>query len=182
MPEKLRCFISLDLPKDAVLKLKEVEDEIWKQDMFIGKITEEEHIHLTLKFLGSISKDKVETVRRRLKNISFDKFEASIDEIGVFSEEFVRIIWVALNGEEVMRLQSMIDNCLEDQFPKEERFMSHITLARVKNVKAKVELLKYISKFSLKEIKANIESFSLMTSELRPEGPKYSLIERYELN
>jgi len=182
MSEKLRCFIALDLPDGAVSELKKVQQEIWKQDLFTGKLTEEENLHLTLKFLGSIDKNKVENIKERLKHISVNSFEAKINEIGIFSPEFVRIIWVTLNGNEAFELQSLIDNALVDFFPKEERFMSHITIARVKNVKDKEKLIDYIDNFKIKEIKAKINSFSLITSELKPKGPIFTVIEKYKLN
>ena len=181
MPDKLRCFIALDLPENVVSELKKIQQEIWKQDVIIGKLTEEENIHLTLKFLGSISSGILEQVRRKLKSIKFNSFEASIKEVGVFSPEFVRIIWAKMGGKEVFELQSLIDNALSDLFPKEERFMSHITISRVKNIKDKGKLIAFINRYKMEEIKGKITSFSLITSELRPEGPKFTVIEKYNL-
>ena len=181
MPDKLRCFIALDLPENVVSELKKIQQDIWKQDVIIGKLTEEENIHLTLKFLGSISSGTLEQVRRKLKHIQFKEFEASIKEIGIFSPEFVRIIWAKMGGKEVFELQSLIDNALAGLFPKEERFMSHITISRVKSIKDKGKLIEFINRYKLKEIKGKITSFSLVTSELRPEGPIFTVIEKYRL-
>ncbi len=180
MPEKQRCFIALDLPKEIISELKDVQDELRKQNLFTGKFTEEEHIHLTLKFLGSIPKDTAVKIKDRLKGIKLNSFEAVIDELGIFSEEFIRIIWAKLNGTEVFDLQKQIDDKLVDFFPKEERFMSHITIARVKNIKDRQPLYDSLKKIKI-NIKGRIASFSLIRSALMPSGPIYEVIQKYEL-
>ena len=86
-----------------------------------------------------------------------------------------------MGGKEVFELQSLVDNVLTDLFPKEERFMSHITISRVKNIKDKEKLIAFINRYKMEEIKGKITSFSLITSELRPEGPKFTVIEKYRL-
>ena len=50
---KIRCFIALDLPIEIKEELKNVQEELKKQDLFKGKFTEPQHLHLTLKFFGS---------------------------------------------------------------------------------------------------------------------------------
>jgi len=180
MTEKQRCFIALDLPKEMISELKKVQSELNKQNLFIGKFTEEANMHLTLKFLGSIPNEQVIKIKERLKGVKLDSFEASVDEVGVFSEEFVRIIWTALKGNEVFELQRLIDNALVDFFPKEERFMSHITIARVKNIKDKQPLFDALKKIKF-EIKDQIKSFSFVRSVLIPSGPIYETIEKYSL-
>ncbi len=180
MPEKQRCFIALDLPKEMISELKKIQEELRKQNLFIGKFTEENNMHLTLKFLGSIQNDTVTKVKDRLNGIKLNSFEADIDELGIFSEEFIRIIWVKLNGNEVFELQKQIDDKLIDFFPKEERFMSHITIARVKNIKDKQPLFDALKKIKM-NIKWQIKSFSLIRSVLVPSGPIYEVIKRYEL-
>lgn len=180
MSEKQRCFIALDLPKEMISELKKVQSELMKQNLFIGKFTEEDNMHLTLKFLGSIPNDNITKIKDRLKGIKLNSFEADIDELGIFSEEFIRIIWVKLNGNEVFELQKQIDDKLVDFFPKEERFMSHITIARVKSIKDKQPLFDALKKIKI-DIKGKINSFSLIRSVLMPAGPIYETIEKYEL-
>ncbi len=181
MGEKLRCFIALDLPESIISELQKIQEHIKKEDLIIGKFTEKENLHLTLKFLGGISKEQVSGVQEKLRSISFKAFNADIRELGVFSEEFVRIIWVALNGTEVFELQSSVDAALDDIFPKETRFMSHVTIARVKNLKDKQKLLEHLKSIKIQDIKGKITSFSLIASTLKPEGAQYEVIERYKL-
>ena len=109
MENKLRCFIALDLPYHVIEEAKRVQEEVKKQDLITGNYTKPENIHLTLKFLGEIPEEKVEDVRKALSKIKLSSFEATVDELGVFSPEFVRIIWLHLKGQGVLDLQSAVD-------------------------------------------------------------------------
>jgi len=177
----VRCFIALELSREAINSIKEVQNIIKKKNLFYGKFTEPENLHLTLKFLGEIDEKKIEEVRERLENVKKEEFEAYIDGIGVFSQKFLRVLWVKLNGKGVLFLQEKIDKVLEGLFEKEDRFMSHITIARIKKVVDKKIFLDYIKKMKLKKIKFRVKDFVLKKSELTRHGPNYEDIERYGL-
>lgn len=177
--EYKRCFIGIFLPKEAINEIKRIQETVKKKNFFIGKFIELENLHLTLKFLGEIDNNKINEVRGRLRKINFRGFEASFDEIGVFSKKFIKILWIKLAG--VDELQKQIDSVLENLFNKEERFMSHLTIARVKNVYDKKGFLEYLENLKYKKLGFKINSFYLMESELKPEGPIYREIEKYRL-
>ncbi|MFP4111424.1 MAG: RNA 2',3'-cyclic phosphodiesterase [Candidatus Woesearchaeota archaeon] len=178
--DKKRCFISLDLLPEMIEEVVKIQDNIRKKELFRGKFTEKENIHLTLKFLGEISQETIEKTRNRLKKIRFHSFDAEIKKAGVFSKKVTRIIWLTLGPEKVFELQNAVDDSLEGLFKKEKRFMSHITIARVKTIFDKQDLLDHLDKIE-KVIKGNIQSFSLYESELTQNGPIYRLIERFFL-
>lgn len=177
----MRCFIALEMPREAINHIRGTQKLIEKQNIFTGKFTELENLHLTLKFLGEIEEGKVEEVKKRLKEIKFNEFEAGLGEIGVFSKKFIKIVWIKLNGKEVFNLQKEVDEKLKELFEKEKRFMSHITIARVKNVPDKKRFLEYIKNLKIKKLKFKVDRFFLMKSELMPEGPVYEDLERYSL-
>ncbi len=175
----VRCFIALDLPREAINCIKDVQKLIEKQNIFTGKFTETENLHLTLKFLGEIDEDKIEEVKKKLREIKFNEFEAELGEVGIFSEKFIKIVWMKLNGKGVFDLQKQIDCKLEDLFKPEGRFMSHITITRVKNVSDRKKFLEYIKNIKVKKIKFKVEKFFLKKSELLAEGPVYEDLEEY---
>lgn len=176
---KARTFISVEFPKEIIENIKTIQEQLKKQDLFIGKLTEPENIHLTLKFLGEIDKDKIEKVQERLKKIKLKKFNTSLGKLGVFSEKFIRIIWIKIKGQKIHDLQKDIDKALINLFPKEQRFMGHITIARVKKVKNKEKLLNFLNEIGTKDLKFDINSFYFKSSELTPSGPIYNVIEKY---
>ena len=97
---EIRTFIALDLPKGMMAELQKVQKLIKKEDIFFGKFTDLEHMHLTLKFLGAISEEQIEKVKDKLQAIKAPSFEAVINKVGAFSEHFVRIVWAAFDGAE----------------------------------------------------------------------------------
>ena len=177
----MRTFIALDLPKEVVEEIEKIQKTIWKKTLFTGKLIERMNLHLTLKFLGEIDEEKVEEVKKILNKIKFNNFIAEIGEVGVFSKQRIRIIWIKLNGKGIFELQKQVDEMLKDMFPIELRFMSHITIARVKNVRDKKGLLDYLNSIKPKSIRFKIGSFSFKKSELLEPGPIYEDLESYDL-
>ncbi len=172
-----RVFISINIPDEIKEKIKKIQEELPE---FKGKRTELENLHLTLKFLGEIDEKKIAEVKEKLKEIKFKIFETEIDSIGIFSPKFIKIIWLHLTNCE--DLQKKIDDKLENLFRKENRFMGHLTIARVKHLRDKVKFLEELEKIKIEKIKFRMGKFYLMESKLTAEGPKYSILEEYILN
>lgn len=175
----MRTFISVRLNGEALGEVKKVQKELTKSNLYEGKLTDENNLHLTLKFLGEVDEEKIEEVKERLRKVKLKKFKVKLGEVGVFSKEFVRIIWIKLEG--VDALQRKVDKALHGRFTHEKRFMGHITIARVKSVKDKTAFLELLNKIKVKEISFEVDKFELMKSELTSYGPKYSVIEEYGL-
>ncbi|MFH1425676.1 MAG: RNA 2',3'-cyclic phosphodiesterase [archaeon] len=176
-----RAFIALDFPDEVIKEIARLHPLINKQS-FTGKLTELENLHLTLKFLGEIDNSRLTKVKTALSKISFPKFQAKLQEAGTFSyNKKPKIAWIKIGGKETYDLQKVIDNSLKDLLPKEERFMSHLTIARIKYTKDNQAFTDYIKKLSVKPIAFLITEFKLMSSELKPMGPVYETIESYGL-
>ncbi len=173
----MRAFISIDLPNEVKNQIVKIQSQLPE---FYGKKTETENLHLTLKFLGEIDEDKSEKIKEKLGEIKFNKFQTEIDSIGIFSPKFVKIIWLHLSNCE--DLQKRIDDGLKDLFPQEKRFMSHLTIARVKSIKNRNDFLKKINEIKIEPIKFSVDNFRLKKSTLTEKGPKYDTLEEYKLN
>lgn len=193
-----RTFIALELSKEAVGEISKIQKLIYKKTLFTGKLTETANLHLTLKFLGEIDESKIEEVKKRLALIKISsQIFAELGEVGVFDKNFIKIIWIKLNGKGIFNLQKEIDEVLSkpqtfalrgkassdeklsDLFEKETRFMSHITIARVKNVSDKKGFLEYLESIKPRKIRFSIDKFYFKKSELKPSGPEYSDISEY---
>jgi len=175
-----RCFIALELSEEAKEEIARIQKDLKKRNLFEGKLTEKENLHLTLKFLGEIDELGIGEVKKRLREIRFKSFKAALGEAGVFSEDFLRIIWIKLEGNAI-ELQKEADNALKGLFKPEFRFMSHLTIARVKQARDKRKLLDYLSSLKIKKIEFNVFEFALKSSVLTDKGPIYTDIERYRL-
>lgn len=179
----MRAFIAIDFPQEIRKEIRKIQDKLPE---FRGKKTELENIHLTLKFLGEISNKEIGLAREALRSIQEKKFKIKINQIGVFSEKFIRIIWLGVDEEDkesknLWSLQEEIDMKLKDLFEAERRFMGHITIARVKNIKDKKKFLQELEKIRA-DLEFEVSEFRLKFSILKPEGPVYEDIEIYNLN
>jgi len=172
-----RAFISIDIPKEIKIEIKGIQQNLPE---FIGKITESENLHLTLKFLGEADEEKIEKIKNKLREIKLNKFKTRIDSLGVFSEGFIRIIWLHISNCE--ELQKEIDEKLKDLFRKENRFMGHLTIARVKGIKDKQEFLEKLKKIKIPKINFVADKFKLKKSTLEKHGPVYETLEECTLN
>jgi len=167
----MRCFISIELPPDIIKNIVEVQKKL--KFLFTGKFTEQENIHLTLKFLGEIDEPTLEEVKKKLSSIPFKPFQVKLGRLGMFND---RILWIEILGSE--ELQKQIDAVLVPQFPKEVGFTGHITIARMKDINNKRQLKDRMDNNKL-DAKFVVESFTLKESRLSPTGPQYSTIEQY---
>ncbi|MEK6850195.1 MAG: RNA 2',3'-cyclic phosphodiesterase [Nanoarchaeota archaeon] len=175
-----RAFICLEFPDEVIKEVARVQESL-RNKMFTGKFTELENLHLTLKFLGEIDDNMIGKVKEKLKEIKFASFRCSLGLSGTFSMRGnPRIVWIKLNGEGIWNLQKKIDSALQELFRPEERFMSHLTIARVKYVKDKKAFVEYVKKINVKEIKFDADCFKLKSSDLKMNGPVYKEIEKYK--
>ena len=78
-------------------------------------------------------------------------------------------------------LQKEIDEKLSPIFEPERRFMSHLTIARVKSIKDKNIFLEKIKKIKFDKIKLKVKNFKLKRSKLTRNGSVYEDLEIYDL-
>ncbi|RMD67728.1 RNA 2',3'-cyclic phosphodiesterase [Candidatus Pacearchaeota archaeon] len=179
MGEVVRAFVCIDIPEEVARVVEQVQGKL--AGYFNGRIVPRENLHLTLKFLGEISKEKVESVKRALNQVRFHKLSLTLDEIGTFYfRSQPRIIWFKIGGD-VVEVQKLVDLALSEMFELERRFMSHLTIARVKSCD-KLKLAQAIRKISLPKLKFQVGEFKLKSSVLSPNGAVYSTIASYSLN
>lgn len=174
-----RCFIGINFPDNIKEEIVRIQNLIKKDDIFNGKFTEKENLHLALKFLGEIDEIKIGKVKDRLKEIKFSSFECVLGKIGVFSRREVRIMWIKIDG--IYDLQKEIDRNLKNLFDEERRFMSHITIARVKSIKDEKRFFEVFNKIKIRNLSFEVNEFNFMESELRKNGPVYRELEKYKI-
>lgn len=179
--KKIRCFIALNFPEEILEKIEKIQKFLGEKKIFNGRFTDKKNLHLTLKFLGEISEEMISKVKERLKEMEFKNFESCLGEIGIFFPEFIKIIWIKISGKSVVDLQNAIDEALKDLFEKEKRFMSHLTIARVKNVRDKELFLREVDKIHFENAGFKVSEFYLIKSELTQNGPIYEILEKFSL-
>lgn len=178
--EKTRSFIAIEFSDSVVKEVARIQ-ELVGNVKFTGKMTELENLHLTLKFLGGIDEDKLQSVKDALKKIKFESMNLKLGKVGTFSAHGrPAIVWIKVEGKAIYDLQKTIDEVLALDFNPEERFMGHLTIARVKYVKDKKGFLEHIENIKVKPISFDCKEFKLKKSELKPLGPVYTDLEVYK--
>lgn len=185
MVYNMRCFIAIDLPKDIKEEINSVEKMFGSFSSL--KIVKPDNLHLTLKFLGDVEEEKIENIKRILKEIAQNHKQISVflNKVGLFpNEKYIRVVWIGIsNDNDLINIQKEIDNKLETlNFKKEKTFTTHITIARVKGKQEKESLLKVVEQLkAYVGPKFKVDSIHLMKSTLTPEGPIYEELARFEL-
>ncbi|MEM2932688.1 MAG: RNA 2',3'-cyclic phosphodiesterase [Candidatus Pacearchaeota archaeon] len=171
----MRCFIAVDLPKEAQERLAKIEEQI-KRFEIKANFIKPEQLHLTIRFLGEVSDFKMNQIKGLLKEITIKKFKARLNTLGVFpSESFIRVVWINLEpGKKFQEIHELIDKKLESiKIKPDPRFESHVTLARIKWLKDRAEFIEKLKKIKVEPLEFNIESLKLKKSTLTKEGPIY---------
>ncbi|MBI2147237.1 RNA 2',3'-cyclic phosphodiesterase [Candidatus Woesearchaeota archaeon] len=162
----IRLFIAIPLPAPIESHLLSLADSIK------GKGIRPVHAaHLTLKFLGWVKEDTVDEIMQRLavsKAISL-----SLDGVGFFPDERkMRVVWAGVEPQQpVIELQQQVDALLAGIFPKEERFVPHLTLARI--AVNDTNQAKRIKDVSIEKKTFRVDRIVLYKSTLHPSGPVY---------
>lgn len=173
----MRCFISVEIPESIKDRIARIQDAL---PDFRGKKTEPKNLHLTLKFLGEINNKKLERIKDNLENVKFSRFTAEIDSLGIFSPKIIRIVW--LHVGKCTGLHEKIDSLLEQMFTPESRFMGHLTIARIKNIKNKKEFMERLNEIKIPKMEFEVNEFQLKESILGKKGPDYRTLEVFRLS
>ncbi|MGQ9538998.1 MAG: RNA 2',3'-cyclic phosphodiesterase [Candidatus Bathycorpusculaceae bacterium] len=185
MPETIRSFIAFDIESSHVL---ERLTQMQKLLAGIGadlKLVEPENIHITVRFLGDVTPNMVDKIYERMQKIQFTPFDVKIQGVGAFPNlRYPRVVWAGIR-EGANQLRGIFDQ-LEPQLrgvgfaPDPKGFSPHLTIARVKSGRNKVELAKCLQEninFEFGVVKANC--LRLKRSDLTPKGPIYSTLREY---
>lgn len=179
----MRLFIAIDLGKEIKDYLYELQKELKNNSAKISWVAKK-NLHVTLKFLGEIKEDKLEEIKKALREVKFESFNLEISKIGFFPHEFdINVIWVGFTNEkQIEELQKRIDEETIGLSKEGIKLGGHVTLGRVKSIKNKVVLVKKLKEVQIEKLNVNIKEFKLYKSELKKEGPAYEVLESFKLN
>jgi 2'-5' RNA ligase len=186
--EGIRSFIAIEIPGPLRARVEELQRELQRAGADV-KWVRPGAIHLTLKFLGSISGEDVEKLARSLGPVIslWTPFELRIRGVGCFpSGRNPRVVWAGIKqgSVEASSLQKAVeDQATEVGFPPESRaFKPHLTLGRVRSPKGKSSLTSAIENQWDVEIGSFLASeVYLFKSELKPGGAIYTKLRTFPM-
>jgi len=179
MSERIRSFIAIHLD-EAVRKAVESEVERLKPLARSVSWVPAQNLHLTLKFLGELQPEALETVKEGLIEgvPEAEPFTLAFHGLGAFPGlARPRVIWVgvARGGRECQALQAHVDAALARRgFPKEARpYTPHLTIAR--------KVSRRPRPLAFEPIRWQINEFCLVQSKPGDTGSEYQVLSRWPL-
>ncbi|MCX8202232.1 MAG: RNA 2',3'-cyclic phosphodiesterase [Candidatus Micrarchaeota archaeon] len=174
----MRAFIAIELPDEIRKRLVELQNELKKEFGDSIKFVEPENLHITLRFFPELDERDISEVKKIIANTDMGPFTARCVGLGAFpNENFIRVIWIGVDSNgKIESIEDKISKQLEKIGFKREanRFVSHITLGRVKEkIKFKEQLKKY-SAFDFGSFNVYMKDIKLKRSQLTPKGPIYA--------
>lgn len=190
--QQIRCFIAIELPDEVKVGLHQLQAELKLPGHTFVKWVAPESVHITLKFLGNIDPEKVTPITKIIEQAgkTFRPFQLETGEVGAFPNlRQPRVLWLSIRGDldKLIALQQRIDDGLAQlQFAKETReFTPHLTLARLRQGTSPQERREFgelVMKTPIEaNYKINVDSISLMKSQLLPSGAVYSRLSQVRL-
>ncbi|MFC1985114.1 RNA 2',3'-cyclic phosphodiesterase [Chloroflexota bacterium] len=190
--EQIRSFIAIELPEKLKLALGRLEVQLKSGMQPWVKWVDTDSIHLTLKFLGNVSTDKLGEIARVMEEAAqgIPPFHLEAKSLGVFPNlKRVQVVWVGISGEveELGRLQQRIESSLAHLgfAPESRLFKPHLTLARLRNQPSFNERQRFGQLIANTRFEAaytiKVDAINLMRSQLTREGAIYSLISSAKL-
>jgi 2'-5' RNA ligase len=168
----MRTFLSCPIPEEIILYIKSLIPLLPDAKYIVPK----QH-DLTMKFFGNVPNTTVPELVERLSLIQFTPFEARLSTLGVFSETLIRVVWVGLQPTKAFQeLHEQIETALFPIFPSDERFLPHITLARVKALRDRKSFIDQLSSVPVKPMPFLIDHLTLIKSELTSTGAVHTPI------
>ena len=184
----MRVFIAVEISESIRTTIVQIQAQLRKTEDKI-KWVNPSLVHLTLKFLGQVEKERLGAVIELTQKIAqkFSPFFMEVKGVGAFpSLSSPRVIWLGVDrgSTNLQRLASELENHLaKDGFSKEKKkWTPHLTLGRVKSLVEPQKLSGLI--LGEKEVVAGemeVREISVIESRLTPSGPIYTVLERIKL-
>jgi 2'-5' RNA ligase len=158
-----------------------------------------ESLHITLKFIGEQTPERVEAIAERLRRVKGGEFEIRSGGYGFFpTAKAPRVFWIGIHaGPQLAELAGSIDVATAELgIPREDRpYSPHLTLARVGGRSGSPKWRKGDAPnttFAVLEKRLaamgeidfgtmTAREFILYQSQLSPKGSQYTKLQRFSL-
>ena len=192
--EQVRVFVAVELPDDVRTALARVQDSLRDAPgVRAARWLATSGIHLTLKFLGEVSRSSLEPIYDVVLSACDGRrtFELRLAGLGCFPNvRRPRIVWVGVHEPtgQLAELQRAIEFRLAQLgHPVEgRRFSPHLTIARVRHGASKAQVRALggtIANCGVGEVaRMTVDAVSVMKSDLLPFGAVYTQLARASLD
>jgi RNA 2',3'-cyclic 3'-phosphodiesterase len=179
----MRLFIALDIPPEIRKRLEEYMERA-RSYAPEARWARPEGLHVTLKFVGPVSPEMLQQIRRALPAVKTASFDVKFESIGFFpNAKSPRVFWAGVNGGEALpQLAGAIDAALGRLgITREEKpYHPHLTLARSSTHPLR-ELAPLLNAPQPQFGTMTAREFFMYQSQPQRGGSKYTKLERFGL-
>ncbi len=184
----MRTFIAIDLDNEIKEALSALIEKLRERSQNIRWVRREA-MHLTLKFLGEINKERIPEIEGILGKVvrKYQPFILKIKGTGYFppKKKNPRVLWTGVEADEVLTsLQKDLEKELQEiGFPEEKReFRPHLTLGRVKMPSSIQETMRELEKHQESVFgEMTVHKITFFQSILKPSGAEYNALSEHRL-
>jgi 2'-5' RNA ligase len=185
-PAATRTFICLELPETIRVHAEALQRRLAGLGDKIRWVNPR-NLHLTLRFLGEISRSQVETVclAVRCAAARVDAFSIRFSGAGCFpSARRPKVFWVGIaETKDLLRLFEAVEEELFCAgFPREIRpFSPHLTVGRLRVDRASPALTDALTRAEFEAAPFLVTHVTVMKSDLKKSGAVYTVLARQPL-
>ena len=179
----IRTFIALELPEELKKSLRRLQ-AAFRQHIAGVKWVRPENMHLTLKFLGDISPDRVPPVAAALEGLAAGRAPFFFDAAGIGAfpnSRNPKVLWAGMEAEDSLKLfHAELEAALAAMgFAREDRpFAPHLTLGRLRDGRERKLVAGLMEQHADERFgRFAAERITFFKSELKPSGPVYEVLQ-----
>ena len=182
----MRLFVALEPPlslrQEMVRALKALQSVKHKGINWVNP----ENLHLTVNFIGEVAEHQVEDLKVLIsaQASKLSAMKLKIEGIDLYPHRDPRLIWLTLSGDEkeLLHLNRQLLGSMRGMGidADAKKLKLHVTLGRIKAPQSP-EFERSVLTYEIKTEETYWDTLTLYRSTLRPEGPRYDIIEQYNL-
>lgn len=178
-----RLFVAVDIPHEILRYISPMQESIKKSGLTVATYAQTHQLHITIAFLGEVPEDQIPDIKHALSAIVFNTMQASCGNIGTFEEDGqTRVIFMHIICHELRNLyERIMDELHSITTVHAQKFIPHITLARVKQTPDEQALTTFLNSVETPDYQFEISYFTLRESVATGQGHQHIDIQRYEL-
>jgi 2'-5' RNA ligase len=186
---RLRTFIAVDVGKAIRDRCVELQETLARAGADV-KWVEEENLHVTLLFLGEVVDRDIPDLCKAVAECcaEHNPFTLGVESVGCFpNPRRPRVVWAGIGAgsAELIALHDALEPPLLDLgcYRREDRqYTPHVTLGRVQGDGGTAVLAAALTRQAKwRGGETEVRELHVLSSELRPQGPVYTLLSRAKL-
>lgn len=174
----MRGFVAIELSEELHQQITSVQGQL-REITRKASITKPENIHLTLRFLGEISKESAADFLCELKRIRRAPFVIELERVGSFHRKGEDLVWLGIKP--AAELDELASEILRIPLVGSERdrrsFRPHITIARRVRFGDPLDF----ERLMVHPVSMQVRQFTFFESRLRARGAEHIPVDSVKL-